>query len=244
MGQLIRFLWVLTAMLSVVAGASAQISAEIVQNHTERVGAKLQAVTSLWGSGKTFIGREVVPFEFISQRPNKLRVESYAPLRRVVQAYDGVSAPWISHTEIKGGVPQDMKEADAKEFIENADFDGVLVDHAAKGYSVDYAGEETIDGRAAYKLLVMSKTDSIFFLWVDAKSYEVLKRTVFRVMNGKRVAMDTLFKDFRDIGGVMQPHRVEMWADGRLLYVTITDEMRANPRNVNAETFARPARQP
>jgi outer membrane lipoprotein-sorting protein len=230
--------------MGVAVAGFAQLGADIARKHAERAGAKLQALQSLSGEGKTFIGKDVVPFAFISQRPNRLRVESYSPSRRVVQVYDGLSAPWISHSESRNGVPQEMTEDDAKDFIENADFDGPLVNYASKGYSVDYAGTEKIDGRDAYKLLVMNKSDNIFFIWVDTESYEMVKRTVYRTGKNKRIAVDTFFKDFRRVGGVLQPHRVETMMDGRLVYVMVTEKMEANLATIPAGTFVRPINQP
>jgi len=181
----------------------------------------------------------VVPFLLVAQRPNRLRVESFNPVRRALQVYDGETPPWTSHSETKGGYPQAMAEADAREFIINADFDGPLVNSAAKGFSVDYAGEESIEGRPAYKLLVMDRSDHLFFLWVDTQTAEIVKRTVYRVNNGQRVAVDTLFKDFRPVGGVMQPHHIETMLNGRLLHVTVIDRMEANPA-VAPGLFVRP----
>ena len=132
-----------------------------------------------------------------------------------------------------------MPEAEAREFIINSDFDGPLVNFAAKGFSVDYAGEEPVEGRPAYKLLLMNRSDHLFFLWVDTQTAEIVKRTVYRVNNGQRVAVDTLFKDFRPVGGVMQPHHIETLVNGRLLRVTVIDRMDANPA-VAPATFARP----
>jgi hypothetical protein len=73
--------------------------------------------------------------------------------------------------------PQAMGEEEAREFIGNADFDGPLVDFAAKGFSVDYAGEETLEGRPADKLMVMNRSGQLFFLWVDKQTAEVVLRT-------------------------------------------------------------------
>ena len=228
------------ACLLVAATARAQLGPEIARKHAARAGEKLAALTGLRAEGRTFINDEVVPFTLTAQRPNRLRVESFTPLRRVVQVYDGASQPWISHSEVKGGAPQDMNAADAKDFIANADFDGVLVDFAEKGYSVDYAGEEKIGERPAYKLLLMNKRDDIFFLWVDAGNYEVVKRAAYRVFGGQRVTVETLFKDFRDVAGVLQPFRIETTANGRTLYVMLIDKMEANVA-IPAGTFARPA---
>jgi outer membrane lipoprotein-sorting protein len=228
-------------MLTMAVSGHAQLGHEIAQKHAARAGDKLAALTALRAEGRTFINDEVVPFTLVAQRPNRLRVESFTPLRRVIQVYDGTNAPWISHSEVKGGAAQDMAEGEAKDFIANADFDGPLINFADKGYSVDYAGEETIEERKAYKLLLMNRSDNIFFLWLDASTYEVLKRTVYRVYNNQRVAVDTFFKDFREVGGVLQPYRVETTANGRTLYVMVIDKMEANPTAIPPETFARPA---
>lgn len=174
-----------------------------------------------------------------AQRPDRLRVESFTPVRPALQVYDGETPPWTSHSETKGGHPQPMAEGDAREFIINADFDVPLVNFAAKGFSVDYAGEEPIDGRPAYKLLVMNRRDHLFFLWVDKQTAEIVKRTIYRMGNSQRVAVDTLFKDFRPVGGVMQPHHIETMVNGRLLHVAVIDRMEAYPA-VAPGRFARP----
>ncbi len=238
-----RSLFFLWALLCATA-AQAQLGHEIAQKHAARAGDKLAALTGLRVEGRTFINDEVVPFTLIAQRPNRLRVESFTPLRRVVQVYDGTGTPWISHPDLRGGTPQDMGAADAKEFMANADFDGPLVNFAAKGYSVDYAGEEKIEGRNAFKLLLMNKSDDIFFLWVDAENYEIVKRTAYRVSGSTRVAVDTVFKDFREVGGVLQPYRVETTANGHTLYVMLIDRMEANPPEIPPVTFARPVAPP
>ncbi|MSU46793.1 MAG: hypothetical protein EXS42_06645 [Lacunisphaera sp.] len=77
---------------------------------------------------------------------------------------------------------------------------------------------------------------------MDAQTYEVVKRTVYRAANGQRLAVDTFFKDFREVGGVLQPQRVETMANGRMLYVMLIDQMEANPESVPPETFGRPVK--
>lgn len=227
------------AVLALAAPASAQLGSEIARRHAERAGEKLAALKTLRVEGRTFIGSEMVPFTLLAERPARLRVESFSPLRRVIQGYDGLQAPWISHSEFNGGAVRPMPAGDAKDFISNADFDGPLVDYAAKGYTVDYAGEDVIEGRRAYKLLVMSRTDDIFFLWVDAENHEMVKRAVFRTTRQERVTIETLFKDFRPVAGVLQPHRIETASNGRLLYVMVIDRIEPNVV-VPPEKFVRP----
>lgn len=220
--------------------APAQLGADIARRHAERAGRKLAQLESLYAEGRTFIGSEVVPFKSWSMRPNKLKVESAVGARRVVQCFDGVHEPWLSHTELRGGAPQRMTPGDARDFIGNADFDGPLVNPAAKGHTVDYAGEEEVNGSRAFKLLLMNERDDVSFFWVDVRTHEIVKRLVYRVINGQRTTVETFFRDFRSVGGVPQPHRIETRAGERTLYVMLIDRMEANPRRWPKDLFSPP----
>lgn len=214
---------------------------EIAERHARRAGDRLAQLQSLYAEGRTLINNEVVPFKLWARRPNQLRVESFTDRRRALQLSDGRHEPWISHTDVAQGAPQEMSAGERKDFLANADFDGALVDFAAKGYTVDYAGEDTIDGRKTSKLLVMSASDDIFFLWLDAQTHEVVKRGVFRIARGQRVMVETYFSDFREVGGVLQPHRIETRFGERVLYLMVISRMEANPAQVTDAVFAAPA---
>jgi outer membrane lipoprotein-sorting protein len=225
------------ALLAVTARA--QIGPEIARQHAQRAGDGLAALQALRAEGRILLGAETISVVAIAQRPGRLRVETTTPSRHVVQVTDGVNPPWISHPDTHGGAPQDMPDADARDFAVSADFDGVLVDYAAKGYSVDYAGEETLGGKRAAKLLMMGPRDEVFFLWVDVASHEIVKRLLYRTRGGKRMSIETVYKDFRPVGGVPQPYRIETLTDGQVVYVMLMDRMEANPV-IAPGTFARP----
>ncbi len=209
--------------------AHAQLGPEIARQHAQRAGDRLAALTALRGEGRILIGNETISVTALAQRPGKLRVETTSGARHVLQVTDGVHPAWISHPDTLGGQPQDMNEADAQDFKVSADFDGVLVDYAAKGYSVDYAGEEVVDGKRAAKLLIMGPRGDIFFLWVDAESHEIVKRLVYRTRAGKRIAIETVYQDFRPVNGVLQPYRIGTFSDGKIVYVMVMDRMEGNP---------------
>lgn len=226
-------------LLALAGTASAHLGPEIAAKHARRAGDKLAALSGLRAEGRTFINNDMLPFTLVAQRPNRLRVESFTPLHRTIQGYDGENAPWVQQGD--GESPRAMSPTEEKDFLTNADFDGPLVDFAAKGYSVDYAGEQLVEGRPAYKLLVMNKRDDIFFFWVDRENYEIVKRSVYRVFNNERVEVETFFKDYRPVAGVMQPYRIETSVKGRIIYVMLIDKMEANPDVKRAEIFSRPA---
>jgi outer membrane lipoprotein-sorting protein len=239
MSRLLAVLLFLTACLA--PARADELGVEVARKHAERAGAKLAALKSYFAEGRTLINGEVVQFQLWAARPNRLRVESFTAGRRVVQCFDGRHEPWIAHTAVAHGNPEPMAPADAKDFVANSDFDDPLVDSAAKGYTVDYAGEEEVEGQKAAKLLVMSATNDVLFIWVDNASHEIVKRSFFRIdKNGDRQVVDTYFGDFRDIGGVLQPHRVETRVGAATLYLMVTSHMDANSPLVTDATFTPP----
>lgn len=228
------------SLWAAVSASAVDLGAEIAQKHAERAGGRGRELRSLYAEGRTLIRGEVVDFKMWAERPNRLRIESTSPVRRVVQVYDGRHEPMISHSDVEQGRPLRMSAGERKDFIANADFDGPLIDYAAKGYSVDYAGGEEIDGRPANKLLLMDARDEVFFYWVDAETAEIVKRSVFRVARDRRVLVDTYFSDFREVAGTRQPHRVETKVGDNTLYLMVIARMEGNSTQVTTDKFAVP----
>lgn len=218
-----------------------EVGHEVARQHAERGEGKYREIRSLYTEGRMLLGREVIEVRMWAERPNRLRVESGTEGRKATQVYDGQHEPVMTHTDFEAGKPLRMSAGERTDFIANADFDGPLVDFALKGYAVDFAGEESVDDRPAKKLLLMNQAGEVSFLWVDNATAEIVKRAVFRVSGEKRVLVETYFGDFRDVGGVRMPHRIETKVGERSIYLMLLSRMEVNTGKVTAEQFAVPA---
>lgn len=234
---MLRFL--LISLISTAPIIGAELGSEIALRHQHRA-AGTAPLQSLYVEGRTIAKDEVIEFKLWAARPNQLRMLSVSAQRSVLQVFDGKNEPLISHNEIQDGEPLRMAGAERSEFIANADFDGPLVNFALKGYTVDYAGEEKVNGRPASKLLMMSANDDIFFVWVDQENSEIVRRSVFRVVREKRILVDTYFSDFRPVAGTLQPHRIETKVGDKTLYAMIVTRVEVNSAEVVPECFTVP----
>jgi hypothetical protein len=234
-----RFLAVFLLFSAPLARAD-DVGHEIARQHAARGGGKYREAHSLYAEGRTLIGGEVIDVKMWAERPNRLRVESAFGRRKVTQVYDGRHEPVIYHSEVENGRPMRMTAGERKDFIANADYDGPLVDFAAKGYSVDYAGEDAINGRPARKLLMMGADGEVFFLWIDAESAEAVKRSVFRMVGERRATVDTFFADFRAVSGALQPHRIETKVGEKTLYLMLLSLIESDSPEVTPERFKVP----
>jgi hypothetical protein len=179
---------------------------------------KMKAIQSLRVTGtfdasgfKAAIGSE-------SKRPNLLRQTFAVQGMTQIQAYDGSSA-W--HISPFGGKkdPELLGDDDSRSLIEAADFDGPLVDAAAKGNTVEYLGHDQVDGDDAYKLKVTLKNGDIFYYYLDPDTYlEIqIEKQVF-IRGSVRESL-TLLGSYKPVNGVMYPFSIESGAkndpDGR-----------------------------
>ena len=81
-----------------------------------------------------------IPVVVEATRPNLIRKEVSIQDNIQVTAYDGTDAWRIDPFVPGGNRPMDVPVAELPDLMEEADFDGVLIDSAAKGHRVTYAG--------------------------------------------------------------------------------------------------------
>ena len=135
---------------------SAQSVDSLIAKYVQASGgmARMQALQSLRRTGK-FTGsggfEAVVVQE--NKRPNSVREEFSIQGMTGINAYDGHSGwkiePWNGKRD-----PEALGEDEMHGILDDADFDGPLVNYQAKGNRVEYQGVEQIEGSDAYKLKV------------------------------------------------------------------------------------------
>src|SRR5690606_37899900 len=91
----------------------------------------------------------------------------------VINGYDGETAWTIN--PMMGSGPQKLPPDQARQTRQQADIDGPLVDYAAKGYTLEYLGEEAVKGQPAHKLRLMEADSTEAFMYLDAASYLPVK---------------------------------------------------------------------
>lgn len=204
---------ILASLLCFSLAAFAQTADELVAKNIQAHGGmeKIKAITSLRFAGtydasgfKAAVGSE-------SKRPNLLRETFAVQGMTQIQAYDGASAWQISPFGGKKD-PELLGDDESRDLIESADFDGPLVDAAAKGNHVEYLGHDQVDGDDAYKLKVTLKNGDIFYYYLDPDTYleiEIEKQVFIRGSVRESV---TLLGSYKPVNGVMFAFSIESGA--------------------------------
>ncbi len=190
--------------------ASAQTADELVAKNIQAHGGmdKIKAIKSLRVTGSFDSGGFKATVGNESKRPNMLRETFTVQGMTQIQAYDGAKAWQISPFGGKKD-PELLGEDESRGLVEAADFDGPLVDYAAKGNTVEYLGHDEVDGDDALKLKVTLKNGDIFYYYLDPEtSLEILIERQRFIRGSVRESITSL-GSYKPVNGVMYAFSIE-----------------------------------
>jgi hypothetical protein len=107
-----------------------------------------------------------------------------------------------------------MPPEDTKQFEDQADFDGELVDWKAKGHTVELLGKEAVEGADAWKLRLTKKSGEVRYVYLEAESFLEIRSEGKRRMRGSEVETETTYGDYKEVAGLMMPHALESGPKG------------------------------
>jgi len=191
--------------------AGAQTVNEIVAHYMKTIGGsdKIKAVQTLRRSGK-FIGGggfEAVVLQE-NKRGNSVREEFSLQGMTALNVYDGKVGwkvePWNGKKD-----PESLGEEEMKSILEDADFDGPLINYKQKGYQLEYLGMDTFEGTDTFKLKVTKPNGDVYIYYLDTDFYVPIKIDTKRIVRGAEREYETALADYKEVAGWFLPHSIE-----------------------------------
>ncbi len=181
-----------------------------------------------------------LPFVMELRRPRMSRLEIDFAGKKALQVYDGSNGwkvrPYLGRDEVEPYTASEMRIA-----AEQADIDGYLIDHEAKGIKVEVMGVDSVEGHNAYNLKLTMKDGQVRHLWVDAQSFlEVKIEDPQRRLDGTMHKVETYYRNYTSIGGLMIPFVLETAVEKVQPTRKITIETVAINPKFEQNAFAKP----
>jgi hypothetical protein len=227
--------------------AAAETVDDLIARHVQARGGleALHGIKTLRMTGKLrpdgFAG-EIRYVETIS-RPGQIRTDATLQGLTIVQAYDGRSGWQIQPFQGRKD-PEKLSDDDLKSLTEEADFEGGLVDYKAKGNTVQYLGQEDIDGAPAYAIRVALKNGDQQTYYLDPDAMLTIRIETTQVVRGAEQRSVADYGAYEKVAGVYFPYEVAAGPKTSSQRQRISyDAVEANVP-VDASTFAQPAGAP
>jgi len=186
----------------------------------------------------------MVQFVLAQERPNKTRFEVNAMGDRSLRVFNGAQGWKLRATHGRPDA-QPFTAEEARFEAGGPGIDGVLIDCAAKGRSVEVAGVDEVDNHQAYHLTVHTGSGEAQQLWVDAKSFLEVRydRPAPSATDASRT-ITVVYRDYKTFQGLKIPTVVETGGKAanmpdRMVIESVT----LNPQ-LDAQTFTEPGARP
>lgn len=179
------------------------------------------------------------PFMVEMKRPGMMRQEITMNGATVVSTLRAGSG-WMLNPLSGTAGAQPLTAAQVKNIAAGADVDGPLVDSQAKGYRIELAGFEAVEGRDAYKLKVTGKDGDVRYAYIDVQSALEVKWEGQVHQEGGTVGFESLFRNHRKVDGVMYAFEIDSQAPGGTHQQKIVfDRVLVNPA-IDDAAFGKP----
>jgi hypothetical protein len=201
----------LLALITILPLAAQAMDAdELIDKSIEASGGldKLKAVDSAKFTGKFLAQGMEFPFTMTQKRPGMMRIDADIMGSTMVQCFSGDKG-WTINPMTGSTAAQPMSEMEEMSFKLQSDMDGILVDYAKKGYTVEYIGEADVEGTPTYQLKVDTNTGIVLNLFFDTEFFLNIKTESKITLDENEMATQTYMSDFQEVEGLIMPFAIE-----------------------------------
>jgi hypothetical protein len=221
-------------------------AARIAERNVQARGgaAAWRAVRSISFGGEMEAGgtsHALLPVVLDLMRPHMSRVELQFQGKTSLQVFDG-SSGWKLRPYLGRGDVEPYTAEEAADAAAELELDGPLVDYQARGTRITLEATEVIEGQQTFRLKAIFRDGRTRKIWIDAKTYlEVKMEGTPRRVDGRLHAVESWFRDFRPVEGMMVPYVVETAVEGiKQRHRMVFTEVKVNPP-LQAAMFSRQA---
>lgn len=210
--KLIRTSAIAIAAMLVSVFTFAQTAEEIVAKHIEAIGgaAAWKKVNSLYYEGKmTVQGAEVnVTLTVLNGKGvrQNISVMGMTGYQIITPTAGWNFMPFQGQT-----TPEAMTADELKQSADDLDVQGKLIDYKSKGNTVEYLGKDDVEGTECYKLKVTTKAGNIETVFIDPKSYYIVRSIVKKTANGQESDVPTDLSNYKKLPeGIVVPFSITL----------------------------------
>ena len=178
---------------------AAQTADEIIAKNVEAMGGvtKIASLKTVKKSGSLSMQGMDIPMVFTVSQMKGFRVDvevmGTANYQIVTPEKAFMFFPVQQMTE-----PKEMDAETVKGMQSALDIQGALVNYKEKGSSVEFAGNEKVDGADTYKLKVTSKSGKTAFYFIDVKSNRLTKTSAKAAgPDGVEMDVETTYSNYK-----------------------------------------------
>jgi hypothetical protein len=221
-----RKLVLVMAALFVAVTINAQSLEAIVKSYSAAMKSdKLASVKTVKISGKMSAMGMEMPMTMFMKNPGKIKVVYSFNGQDMVSVFDGEKG-YMLNPMTGSSDPIELTGEQLDQVKKNSAFNNELLGYF-NGGKLTLEGEESVNGKPAFKLKANVGTSPIF-MFIDKGTYLLVKTSATVDQMGTSMNVDSYLTDYVDIDGVVLPKKTTAMANGMEAAVITFDTIEVN----------------
>ena len=190
-------LFSVVSMLSVV-NLHAQTVDDVINKHIEAIGGKdkISAIKSVYTEYDVDIMGNTAAGVTYLVNGKAFRNEVDFAGQKIIECVTEKGG-WGVNPMAGQTAPEAMPADQAKLRMGQLDAGGPLFNYATKGNKVELLGKDTLNGKQAFKVKVISKDGNENTFWIDGSTYYILKSVSKATVNGEQIETSVQFNNYK-----------------------------------------------
>ena len=206
---------------------NAQTLEEIVKKYSSAINSdKLASISTIKITGKMSAMGMEMPMTMFMKNPNKIKVVYSFNGQEIVSVFDGEKGymvnPMTGSTE-----PVELTGDQLKQVQSTNAFTNEVLNYFKSG-KLSLEGEESVNGKPAYKVKATPEGANPIFMFIDKDSYLLVKTTTVAQQMGTSMNVESLMSDYTNVDGVVVPKKTTASANGMEAAVISFDKIEVN----------------
>jgi len=187
-------------MLTAVFAANAQTAEEIISKHIEAIGGAdaWRKVNSIKMEGALQVqGAELLVVQTVLHGKGSKQEFSVGGMTGFMIITPAAGRNYMPFQGQQN--PEPMTEVGIGKSQTEMDAQGMLIDYAAKGHTVEYLGKDDVDGTECFKIKVTPKGEDPETMFFDTKNYLIIRQISKLNRNGQEMEQTTNFSNYEKL---------------------------------------------
>jgi len=216
--KLIKTSAIAIGVILVSVSTFAQTAEEIVTKHIEAIGgaAAWKKVNSLYYEGKITVQGAEVNLTLTALNGKGVR-QNISFMGMTGYQIVTPTAGWRFMPFQGQAAAEAMTADELKQSADDLDVQGKLIDYKSKGNTVEYLGKDDVEGTECFKLKITSKAGNVETVFIDPKSYYIVRSVAKKTANGQETDVQTDLSNYQKLPeGIVVPFSIKL-SDGELV---------------------------
>jgi hypothetical protein len=178
-------------------------------------GKRIDSINTLKIRGKMSYNRVTGTFVVYNKKPFLNRFEFELMDKRVIQTINATGGWYINEISNQYDAQSMTNDVYEKSKYQNYYPMHPLYNYKEKGINLEFEGKDSVAGKECYVIKEIMPDSSSTEMYVDIVDYlQLLQRTKIKQPGAGDVVIETYYKDYKNVGGLMIPYFMEQKNNG------------------------------